>query len=57
MKEYTANCPCCNGKIKVLIDDSGNLSTVFFDAQLLDNFETIKLLQTSGFELGLKGGD
>lgn len=44
-------CPCCNNKIKLLIQD-GNVITVFFDAQ--NQEELNQLLYEKGIEFGEK---
>lgn len=57
MKEHITQCPCCNGQLKIVIDeDSGKFtSTVFFNEE---NQEDIKdFLEFNGIEFGMKGSD
>jgi len=55
MVEYITNCPCCNRQFKIIISDSGEISTVFFNAQ--NEEELQELLQEKGIEFGQKGSD
>lgn len=51
MNEYEFNCPCCNKKIKIQIQDS-ELIAVFFDEIKVDDEEINNALLSAGIYLG-----
>ncbi len=51
MKEYIVNCPCCNNKISILINDSGEANVFLLDE---NNISHDELSRKYGIELGVR---
>lgn len=50
MNEYIVNCPCCNHKIKIQVDSSGNATAFLLEETKISQEE---LFQKCGIELGI----
>lgn len=50
MNEYIIDCPCCNNKIQIQVDGSGNSTAFLFDENSISQKE---LFQRHGIELGI----
>lgn len=50
MSEYVANCPCCNHKLKIQLDSSGNATAFLLEETKISQEE---LFQKCGIELGI----
>lgn len=50
MSEYVANCPCCNNKLKIQLDSSGNATAFLLEKTKISQEE---LFQKCGIELGI----
>ena len=50
MTEHLISCPCCNEKIKVIIDDSGAATAFLLDK---NGISQNNLFQKYGIELGV----
>ena len=49
MNEYVVNCPCCNHKLKIQLDSSGNACFLLEETKILQE----ELFQKYGIELGI----
>ena len=54
MMEYIVNCPCCNNKMRISIDDSGNATAFLLEEKEISQDE---LFQNFGIELGITGSE
>lgn len=54
MVKIKIRCPCCDNYFVIKFDDTGNVSSVFFDGEKLSENEAFKQY---GICLGLKGGE
>lgn len=50
MNEYVVNCPCCNHKLKIQLDSSGNATAFLLEETKISQEE---LFQKYGIELGI----
>ena len=50
MNEYVINCPCCNHKLKIQLDSSGNATAFLLEETKISQEE---LFQKCGIELGI----
>lgn len=50
MNEYIVNCPCCNHKLKIQVDSSGNATAFLLEETKISQEE---LFQKCGIELGI----
>lgn len=50
MNEYIVNCPCCNHKLKIQLDSSGNATAFLLEETKISQEE---LFQKCGIELGI----
>lgn len=50
MNEYVINCPCCNHKLKIQLDSSGNATAFLLEETKISQEE---LFQKYGIELGI----
>lgn len=50
MNEYIVNCPCCNHKLKIQVDSSGNTTAFLLEETKISQEE---LFQKCGIELGI----
>ena len=50
MNEHVINCPCCNHKIKIQVDSSGNATAFLLEETKISQEE---LFQKCGIELGI----
>lgn len=50
MNEYVVNCPCCNHKLKIQLDSSGNVTAFLLEETKISQEE---LFQKYGIELGI----
>ena len=50
MNEYIVNCPCCNHKLKIQVDSSGNTTAFLLEETKISQEE---LFQKYGIELGI----
>lgn len=50
MNEYIVNCPCCNHKLKIQVDSSGNATTFSLEETKISQS---KLAEKYGIELGI----
>lgn len=50
MNEYVVNCPCCNHKLKIQLDSSGNATAFLLEETKISQEE---LFQKCGIELGI----
>lgn len=50
MNEYIVNCPCCDNKIRIQIDSSGNATAFLLDKNSISQEE---LANKFGIELGI----
>ena len=50
MNEYIVNCPCCNHKLKIQLDSSGNATAFLLEETKISQEE---LFQKYGIELGI----
>ena len=50
MSEYVVNCPCCNHKLKIQLDSSGNATAFLLEETKISQEE---LFQKCGIELGI----
>ena len=50
MNEYIVNCPCCNHKLKIQLDSSGNATAFLLGETKISQEE---LFQKYGIELGI----
>ena len=50
MNEYIIDCPCCNHKLKIQVDSSGNATAFLLEETKISQEE---LFQKCGIELGI----
>lgn len=54
MKQLTIRCPCCENKISIEMNDSGEFTRVFFNGEIITDNEAF---EQYGICLGAKGGE
>lgn len=54
MQEYVINCPCCDNRIRILINDSGEATAFLLDKNSISHKE---LSCKYGIELGIVEGE
>ena len=54
MNEYVVNCPCCNHKLKIQLDSSGNATAFLLEENPISQSE---LAEKYGIELGIVEGN
>lgn len=50
LNNYVINCPCCNNKIKISVNDSSHATAFLLDK---NNISQDELFQKMGIELGI----
>lgn len=55
MNEYIIDCPCCNNKIQIQVDSSGNSTAFLLEENSISRLRD-ELLQKCNIELGILEG-